>query len=107
MAYSEVRYGFENYIVSMELIMNYIQTLVSINKVEKTITRYDDGVRTCNPHDSLQAIRPLCYEYLLVIGMCIQHFKCNKIHDSELKKTLLLISIIVNTERQQSQHNTA
>ena len=53
-----------------EFIMNYMQTIVTKYKLNWK-KRYDSGIRTRNPHDSMQAIHPLCYDYLLVIGMCI------------------------------------
>ena len=46
-------------------------------------------------------------QIFLVIGMCIWHFRCYKMHalfkNSELKITLLMVNIIVNTKCQRSQ----
>ena len=55
-------------------------------------------------------MHPLCYEYLLVIGLCILHFKYKTVYtncskNSELKITVLLVNIIVNTECQHSQNS--
>ena len=72
---------------------------------------YGDGVRTRHLYDSGQAIHqplhPLCYEFffrlacaynILDVVKCMYYSK-----NSELKITLLLVNIIVNTECQHSQ----
>ena len=45
----------------LELIMNYIQTIVSVININKK-TSMVTGIRTHNLHDIVKAIHPLCYE---------------------------------------------
>ena len=65
----------------LDLIINYIQPFVLINKlIHKILKKYGGAIRTHNFSDSIKMIHPLCHDYLVVISKYLSYFKCHKIH---------------------------
>ena len=73
----------------LELIMNYVQTIVSINI---RLNRYGDRIQTCNLHDTVQTIHPLYYEYLI---MCIYSLEY-KTDFPKLSEVLVALFLSIN-----------